>query len=495
MRSILAYVLLAAAVSAAPRPGNTAEDDCSMVWVTVYGDVPSGSVTGDQLAASTSANPGKDTAGSAATTLIPVKVKDASGGDMRKAALQSPPSGTSSDAAEAASIAIRTSSSASAADTTTPPAAAQTTPVRFPDESSALSLPTRPDGSAPLPVNGKHISAPVATDPIPLGAATYTPPNPGVFDNADFANWTDKQKTGNNLPSKWMVVAPGSYRYKPGQVMPAGTDANTVRGENLVLYNFPAGWTLDIRGVTFIIDITDENKNQRPAVMIYVIQAENMTILGGTIWVDQGELFTQARIISVGAPDSDGNNMLATMEVEQGYNLSAWRTAGPRNQRCVDDSDPNHFKDPGCNFWYASNYDFSTLESKRTFTAIFASRAGIKKGYVLTMENGLNSYIAVSSEDNSGTHVKGLTTNGNMMSIGLNSGQVAPVFENVYLVNPPPRPGFAPRVEGPALSWGNIGGFIYDTPGQVLSKLPGSFWQYSGCEKDLQVAGNNTVPS
>lgn len=69
-----------------------------------------------------------------------------------------------------------------------------------------------------------------------------------------------------------MVVAPGSYRYKPGQVMRAGTDANTVKGENLVLYNFPAGWTLDIRGVTLIIDITDENKNQRPAVMIYVIK-------------------------------------------------------------------------------------------------------------------------------------------------------------------------------------------------------------------------------
>ena len=197
--------------------------------------------------------------------------------------------------------------------------------VNSSDDSSALSLPTRLDGSAPLPINGNHISA-VATEPVPAGAATYTLQTPGVFDNTDFSDWTGKQKTGNILPLKWIKIAPGNYCYKSGPIMPAGTDLNTVKGENLVLYNFPAGWTLDIRGVTFIIDITDQNKNQRPAAMIYVIQAENMTILGGTIWIDQVELFTQARVISIAAPNREGKN--STMEVEEGCNLSAWNPSG-----------------------------------------------------------------------------------------------------------------------------------------------------------------------
>ena len=55
--------------------------------------------------------------------------------------------------------------------------------------------------------------------------------------------------------------------------------------------------------------------------------------------------------------------------------------------------------------------------------------------------------------------------------------------------------GYAPRVEGPALSWGNIGRSVYNTPGQVMAEVPGSFWQYSGCERDLQGAGNDTVPA
>ena len=448
-----------------------------MVWVTVYGTAPSGSATVEQPVASTDAASGKSSSKTSMTAKI---------GAVK---------GDNANAAEAVSTASSTSSSTSASDIAAPTAATTgSLSSNGSNRPSALNLPTRPDGSAPLPINGNHLSAPVATNPIPPGAATYTPSTPGVFDCADFANWTEKQKTGNTLPSKWMKIAPGHYRYKPGPLMQAGTDANTVKGENLVLYNFPPGWTLDIRGVTFIIDITDENKYQRPSVMIYVIQAESMTILGGTIWIDQGELFTQARVVSIGAPDSGGNGMLATMEVEQGYNVSAWKSAGPRNQRCIDDSNPDHFITPGCNFWYVSNYNFDNLESNRTFTAVLSSRAAIKKGYVLTMENVINSYIAVSTEDNSGTHVKGLTSNGNMMSIGLHSDQVAPTFENVYYVNPPPRPGYATRVEGPALSWGNIGGFVYNTPGQVPAKMPGSFWQYTGCVEDLQVGSNNTAP-
>ncbi|KAK3178873.1 hypothetical protein OEA41_001010 [Lepraria neglecta] len=207
----------------------------------------------------------------------------ASGVDTKEDAVKLPASGASSDAAEAALTAIHKSYSASPSDTASSTAAARSSMVNSSDDSSALCLPTRPEGSTPLPINGNHISAPVATEPVPAGAATYTPQTPGVFDNTNFSDWMEKQKAGNTLLSKWIKIASGNYCYKPGPIMPAGTDPNTVKGENLVLYNFPTGWTLDIRGVTFIIDITDQNKDQRPAAMIYVIQAENMTILGGTI--------------------------------------------------------------------------------------------------------------------------------------------------------------------------------------------------------------------
>ena len=182
------------------------------------------------------------------------------------------------------------------------------------------------------------------------------------------------------------------------------------------------------------------------------------------------------------------------MEVEQGYNVSVWSNAGPRNQACVDDSDPNHYTRPDCNFWYASKYDFSNLESKRTFTVQIGARSNIQKGYVITTQLGLNSLTTISSENNGNFLVKGFTSNGYVASIGLN-GKVPPVYEDVYYVNPPPRPGYAPRVNGPGLGYGNLGGFCYDAPGQEKASLPGSYWQSTGCSKDLLSASNTTVPT
>lgn len=227
--------------------------------------------------------------------------------------------------------------------------------------------------------------------------------------------------------------------------------------------------------------------------MICLNQSENFTILGGTIWIDQGEEWTQARVTSVSSPDSQGNQ-IATMEVEQGYNISTWRGAGQRNQGCVNDSDPNHYTRPWCNFWYVSNYNFDNLDSKRTFTAQMSSRAGIQKGYVITMEVVINPFCTIGTENNGALHVKGMTSNGGVRSYGLN-GKVAPIFEDVYYVNPQPRRGYALRVNGPALSWGNIGGFIFNADGQAKAELSGSFWQTTGSAKDLQAASNGAVPN
>ncbi|KAL6715824.1 hypothetical protein ACLMJK_006785 [Lecanora helva] len=466
MKGLFAYALMAAVVFAAPQRharDTSNDDDCSMIWVTVYTDRPSSTTALSKLPSSVDV----------VDRVAPIpNVLDAP-----KATITAQiPSVTSINHTKGSSTSSPTSSSA--------------TPST--DSSSTLDIPARPDGIPAIPINDDHIKAPVAGDSVPAGAATYIPSKPGLFDNSDFAAWMKKQKDAD-LPSKWMKIAPGVYRYALGPVMPSGTDPNTVTGENIAIGFMTGGWTLDLRGVTFYVDITPENKNQRPGDMIYINQSEDFTILGGTIWIDQGEEWTQARVTSLSSPDDQGNQ-IATMEVEQGFNVSAWRSAGPRNQGCVDDSDSSHFSRPECNFWYVSKYDFSNLDSKRTFTASIGARAGIKEGYVLTMLVVINSFTTISTENNGKFHVKGFTSNGYVASIGLN-GKVAPVFENVYYVNPPPRPGFAPRVEGPAVSWGNIGGPVYNPPGQPLAQMPGSFWQTTGCEKDLQDASNATVPN
>jgi len=90
-------------------------------------------------------------------------------------------------------------------------------------------------------------------------------------------------------------------------------------------------------------------------------------------------------------------------------------------------------------------------------------------------------------------HVKGLTSNGALMQIGLNGKKTA-VFEDVWYVNPPPRPGYAPKVQGLVLSWGNLVGYNYDEPGETKATLQNSYWQTTGCTKDIQDANNGTLP-
>ena len=80
-----------------------------MVWVTVYGDAPSGTSAGEQLPASTGVNHGKNALGSTTSTLAIAKMGAASGVDTKEDAVKLPASGASSDATEAASTAIHKS--------------------------------------------------------------------------------------------------------------------------------------------------------------------------------------------------------------------------------------------------------------------------------------------------------------------------------------------------------------------------------------------------
>ena len=80
----------------------------------------------------------------------------------------------------------------------------------------------------------------ISTVPVPAGAATYTPPSSTSFSGKAFGAWLDQQKKAK-LASKWLVVAPGTYDYGIDDIIAIGFT--------------PGGWTLDLRGVTFLIDV------------------------------------------------------------------------------------------------------------------------------------------------------------------------------------------------------------------------------------------------
>ena len=472
MKNLLAYAILATTVAAAPKHGHQHhhqveldDEDCHMVWITVGGDE------------SSTAPPASGPTGSGSTG-------SAEAAGEEKAAAKP-------EAAPSTVVSISSSSSATApasTDSSETGTDESATTGSGTDSSSALELPKLPNGQPAIPLNDDYVHAPEDKTPVPSDAVTYTPKEAGVFDCNDFTNWMKNLRDSSSTP-KFMKVKPGFYRYALGPKMPDGTDPNTVQGENINIYLMKGGWTLDLRGVTFYIDVNDENRQQRPSVMIYLIQSEEFTLIGGTVWIDQGELFTQATCTSV---DSSGK---ATFQVQEGYSVSTWRTAGARNQDCIDVSNPDNYTFPGCNFWLTDSYDFSGLDTPdHTFTYNVQPNSLVKKGIVLTMEIGLNSMIAISTEDNGGLNVKGFTTNGNFMSIGLD-GKVAPKFNAAYMVNPPPRPGFAPRVMGPAISWANVDyGFIYNPPGQPIAQFTDSYFEYTGNPKNLWDGADTNKP-
>lgn len=271
--------------------------------------------------------------------------------------------------------------------------------------STGISMPT---------INGDNLKAPVASDAVPAGAAVYTSPDRTKFDGNAFMSWLESPKTAK-LASKFLKIAPGTYAY----------DLNS----NIAIGSTPGGWTLDMRGVTFLVSKVDGT----PGQAIYINQSTGLTILGGTIWFDQGEIWTQATCTSVA-------NGIETFKVQQGYNVSAWRTAGAQNQGCMDTSDPNHYTRPNCNFWGVDTYDFSKLDSDGTWTAKVVDYANMKEGYIIVMQVGPNGMpTTIASEFNGGLHVKGMTSNGGTAQYGLQNTNLATgIFEDVWTVNPPP---------------------------------------------------------
>ena len=430
MKSLVSLTFLLAAVLAAPIQDGFEDQSCLMEWVTVYGDAS---------APAASSKPAPSVPNSKVLPDNHGKSGQASSGGQ---------TGTSSADSPSASL-------------PGPSVVPLTSPT------SGIAATTNPEGEPGFPVDGSHLSAPTATDPVPAGAAIFKPLSTHLSGKA-FAAWVDEQKQAK-LASKWLKIAPGTY---------------TLALDDGITFGFtPGGWTFDMREVTLLVPTPNPDATSGQA--IYINQSEDLTILGGTVWFDQGEQWSQAKVTSI-VPIADGK-YTATFEVEAGYQTSVWKTAGPRNQGCVDTSDPNHYTRPGCNFWFPDQYDFSNLESKRTFTSRIVDNAQIKVGYTITMMiTGANSRTTIASEFNGNLHVNGMTSNGGLAQYGLTGGKTTAIFENVWNVNPPARPGFAPRVQGPTLSQAHIGLFDFDAGGDAPIIYKNCHWQTTGSTKDLQ---------
>ena len=383
------------------------------------------------------------------------------------------PTSSSADAASTAPLSTPNGTVAAAA----PIGASPSAPGPGFTAASCAAGPLSPVGPASFPINGDNYCAPTPTDPVPEGAAIYTPPDGINFDTLLFRTWA-KQQQANNLPSQFLKIAPGLYTYNLGPVHPAGADTNTFPGTNIVIEFFEGDWTLDLRGVTFVIQITPENQDRRPGQMIYINQSEGFTILGGTFWIDQGEQWTYARMSAF-----DGQTV--TFQVPEGYNRTAWPSAGNAIW-CFNDSDPSHTSRPDCGQYHSVTWDFSLLESDGILSTPAPGSTTLDTHFIIGNNFGGGISTVIGTENNGNFTVKGLTSNGEFAQYGLTGTKTPATLIDCWIVQPPPRPGYAPEIQGPAGTLGDYSGINFHPAGTPDFTFVNSWWQTSTNPNDLQ---------
>lgn len=316
-------LLISSSILAAPIEER--DDNCEMEWITVYADAT-------------------------AHSAMPSHLSSPLAGAGKKAGLS--PSGTLSSMGSVSSTGATSMSAPSAGLTNS----------SSPGTDGVST--TNSAGVAGIPIDGAHLSAPVSNVAVPADAKTYIPPSKTISGKA-FETWMGEQAKSSPA-SKWLKLAPGVY--------------NIDCSDNIV-FSFMDGltekWTIDLRGVTFLVAGSCQ--------AIYINQCEDLTIYGGTLWFDAGELWTQAKITAI--DDTGSGSATVTCVVEDGYNLTTWRSAGPRNLNVIDASDSNHYTRPqGINFWFASDWYFDKLDSKRTWTMKIGTSQVPLKGKNLLVE-------------------------------------------------------------------------------------------------------------
>lgn len=167
-------------MSAVSVAQDSRDDDCSMVWVNVYGDAPS-------------------------TASVPVSSSTAAtqlDGYMKAAdnpSVSSSPMSSGTVSALAAATSAGTSNTASITSGTSPTAS----------NCTGISMPALPNGELSLVIKRDYLFPPAPTDAIPSDAATYTPPDSTKSSGAAFDTWIK----GLNPSLRWTKIAPGPYNH------------------------------------------------------------------------------------------------------------------------------------------------------------------------------------------------------------------------------------------------------------------------------------------
>ncbi|KAI9842871.1 MAG: hypothetical protein M1838_002961 [Thelocarpon superellum] len=401
---------------------------------------------------------------------------------------------SSSDASAAAADAPSSPTSAAAAGTSTvapagPIGSAPSDPSPGFKKVSCSAGSLAPVGMASFPINGDNLCAPEPTDPVPADAVVYTPSS-STIDLLDLEKWMWKV-TGEG--AKFIKIAPGIYSYGLGPVHGLSTDTNTVNGENIELTN-GGGYTLDLRGVTLVITINAQNLDQRPGEMFYIGYTHDITILGGTVWIDEGDLWSYAVMQSM-------DNLVATFQVPEGFNRSAWLSATPNSAPgwvfCSITTDPKHYIFPECVQWMEADWDKSRLLSDGILKITapgWAQFPDFQANFALSVPIGPTTMPTIGAEHVNNLVVKGMTTNGNFWQYGLQESFNTGVLDNCWIVQPPPRPdhgivgAHGPIWFGDTISHAN---FYAERPWASKN----SWFQASSSPYQLQDMNNGTAPT
>jgi len=240
MKLLVVWFALAIAAFAALVADDGDDDNCSQAWITVDADSSStatAAMATEDLSRKAEALP-------ASSTVIVSPSTDSSGA----------------------------STTASSSSATNPASATAASSMAIPSGSSGgISTPTLPDGTPGFPINDDHLKAPVDDTPVPDGAAIYTPQS-NTINCTEFTTWNLAQPK-NNLPSQFLKVTPGIYFHSL-------VDSST--STTIAFRFYQRAWTLDLRGVTFILTCNPANRAHRDSTILTINQSEDFTLLGGT---------------------------------------------------------------------------------------------------------------------------------------------------------------------------------------------------------------------
>ena len=349
------------------------------------------------------------------------------------------------------------------------------------NSNEARDLVLRDDAAKkPAFVEGDTAHAPYQDGEPPEGYETYKPTNSKTFNMADFNHWIiDRTKAGN--AAKWLKVEPGTYEMYTDTSKDGNIHDIVIAG----LREENAGWTIDFRNCTFIFNAPVPETEGNPPSAVYVCQSTELTILGGTFWINAGELYSQGKVTAVESADGSNDAInKVTITVDKGYDIDVWSSIDYTKLNLLDISDSGHYVRSKTTFW-GENPQWSVDTSARTVSAT-VNGVGYKKGMAVSVPTKNDFPSGVSLEMSDRVTVKGLTTNGGFYHYGLHTVELPGetrqpcIWKDCLITNPPPTALDMPkRVNGPTnwKLWSGRYDADFDDHPDWQSRVEGSFWQ------------------